>query len=208
MIVEAREISQAIGDPTDWRGRDDPECPLNWPIWKRIYTASIPAFLCINVSFAFSIYTPGVDQVSEQFGVSYTASLLGLFLFLWALGFGAAIAAPRIALKPFEMLFVESIVLFITIYMAFNFTVFYSFFAAFPFVFGSRYGFTPSEQGLAFAAIALGYVIGFAAVVLIDRRTYPALQAKHGVGSAPPEHRLYGVMVGSVFNPAGLLWFG
>ncbi|KAL8386859.1 hypothetical protein RB595_010337 [Gaeumannomyces hyphopodioides] len=363
MTVEARETSQAIGDPTDWRGRDDPECPLNWPMWKRIYTTSIPAFLCINVSFASSIYTPGVDQVSEQFGVSHTASLLGLSLFLWALGLGAAIAAPvseyygrrivylttvpifglfilgsglaqnfttlavcrffagffgsavvsvgggtnadlwppslaglvypfyfvspflgpafapvlggylveakdfrwlewvvlfmvvinylyalpqpetykstilerrrraeqegaksqsrqlklslpsgavvqRIALKPFKMLFVESIVLFMTIYMAFNFAVFYSFFAAFPFVFGGRYGFTPGEQGLTFAAIALGCVIGFAAVVLIDRRTYPALQARHGVGSVPPEHRLYGAMVGSVFSPAGLLWFG
>jgi hypothetical protein len=34
------------------------------------------------------------------------------------------------------MLFVESIVLFMTIYMAFNFAVFYSFFAAFLYIFG------------------------------------------------------------------------
>lgn len=114
----------------------------------------------------------------------------------------------RIALKPFKMLFVESIVLFMTIYMAFNFAVFYSFFAAFPYVFGGKYDFTLGQQGLTFISIALGCVIGFLAVVYIDRRTYPALEAKHGVGAVPPEYRLYGAMVGSALNPASLFWFG
>lgn len=114
----------------------------------------------------------------------------------------------RIVLKPFKMLFVESIVLFMTIYMAFNFAVFYSFFAAFPYVFGGHYGFTPGQQGLTFISIALGCVIGFLAVVYIDRKTYPALEAKYGVGAVPPEYRLYGAMVGCALNPASLFWFG
>jgi hypothetical protein len=117
----------------------------------------------------------------------------------------------RIVLKPFKMLFVESIVLFMTIYMAFNFAVFYSFFAAFPYVFGAgsgKYNFTPGQQGLTFISIALGCVIGFLAVVYIDRRTYPALEAKYGVGAVPPEYRLYGAMVGCALNPASLFWFG
>lgn len=45
-------------------------------------------------SFASSVYTSGADNISEKFGVSYTASLLGLSLFLWALGLGAIVAAP------------------------------------------------------------------------------------------------------------------
>lgn len=45
-------------------------------------------------SFASSVYTSGANDVSEKFGVSHTASLLGLSLFLWALGLGAIIAAP------------------------------------------------------------------------------------------------------------------
>jgi hypothetical protein len=115
----------------------------------------------------------------------------------------------RIVLKPFKMLFVESIVLFMTIYMAFNFAVFYSFFAAFPYIFGAgHYGFTPGQQGLTFLSIALGCVLGFLAVVYIDRRTYPALEAKYGVGAVPPEFRLYGAMVGCALNPASLFWFG
>jgi hypothetical protein len=116
----------------------------------------------------------------------------------------------RIVLKPFKMLFVESIVLFMTIYMAFNFAVFYSFFAAFPYIFGGggKYNFTPGQQGLTFISIALGCVIGFVAVVYIDRRTYPALEARYGVGAVPPEYRLYGAMVGCALNPASLFWFG
>ncbi|KZF20134.1 MFS general substrate transporter [Xylona heveae TC161] len=347
----------------DWRGPDDPDCPYNWPMWKRIYMTSIPAFLCITVSFASSIYTSGAKDIGQRFGVSHTAALLGLSLFLWGLGLGAIVAAPvsehygrrivylttvpifglfilgsglaknfatliacrclggffgsavvsvgggtnadlwppaltglvypfyfvspflgpalgpviggfvsekkdfrwlewvilfmvafsylysipqfetykktilqkrnraekranpsttpqpklkstipsgaviqRIVLKPFKMLFFESIVLFMTIYMAFNFAVFYSFFAAFPYVFGRQYHFNPGQEGLTFIPIALGCVIGFLAVVYIDRRTYPALEAKYG--AVPPEYRLYGAMVGCALNPASLFWFG
>ncbi|WEW59115.1 hypothetical protein PRK78_004584 [Emydomyces testavorans] len=316
----------------DWRGPDDPDCPYNWPVWKRIYMTSIPVFLCVSVSFASSIYTSGARNVAQKFGVSHTESLLGLSLFLWTQGLGAIITAPiseyygrrivylstvpifglfilgaglaqnfptlivcrclggffgsavvsvgggpviggfvsekrdfrwlewvilfliastylysvpqsenykktilqkrnrvgnqvnvspkfkvalpsgavvqRIVLKPFKMLFVESIVLFMTIYMAFNFAVFYSFFAAFPYIFSSQYRFTLSQQGLTFIPIALGCVIGFLAVVYIDRRTYPALEAKYGVGAVPPEYRLYGAIVGCAFNPISLFWFG
>lgn len=114
----------------------------------------------------------------------------------------------RIVFKPFKMLFIESIVLFMTIYMAFNFAVFYSFFAAFPYIFSTKYAFTPSQQGLTFIPIALGCLLGFLSVVYIDRKTYPALQTQHGVGSVPPEYRLYGAMAGCALNPISLFWFG
>lgn len=38
---------------THWRGPDDPDCPYNWPMWKRIYMTSIPALLCVNVLVLF-----------------------------------------------------------------------------------------------------------------------------------------------------------
>lgn len=84
----------------------------------------------------------------------------------------ASAVVLRIVLKPFKMLSIESVVLFMTIYMTFNFAVFYSLFTAFPCVFGGRYGFTPGQQELTFISIALRCVIGFLAVVYIDRRTY------------------------------------
>ncbi|CEJ95272.1 hypothetical protein VHEMI10761 [[Torrubiella] hemipterigena] len=344
----------------DWIGPDDRDCPYNWPLWKRIYMTSVPTFLCINVSFASSVYTSAAEGISAYFRVSETVSLLGLSLFLWGLGLGATIAAPlsehygrrivylttvplfglcilgsglaqnfttlavcrffggffgsavvsvgggtnadiwqpclaglvypfyfvspflgaamgpviggfiseyedfrwnewvilvfvafnllyciqqsetykktilqhrartrglsrrvpantpspchiviqQIVLKPFKLLFTESIVLLMTIYMAFNFAVFYSFFAAFPYVFGGQYGFTTSQQGLTFISIALGCIIGFFAVVYIDRLAYPRLETKYGRDAVPPEYRLYGAMAGSVLNPISLFWFG
>jgi MFS family permease len=78
----------------DWDGPDDPDCPYNWPLRKRIYMTSIPALLCINVSFASSVYTSGAADISSRFNVSHTAALLGLSLLLWGLGLGAIIAAP------------------------------------------------------------------------------------------------------------------
>lgn len=41
--------AQQVSPTDDWTGPDDPDCPYNWPMWKRIYMTSIPAFLCINV---------------------------------------------------------------------------------------------------------------------------------------------------------------
>lgn len=49
-MADVQQESQASdSEPSDWRGPDDPDCPYNWPMWKRIYMTSIPAFLCINV---------------------------------------------------------------------------------------------------------------------------------------------------------------
>jgi hypothetical protein len=122
----------------------------------------------------------------------------------------SAALIQRMLLKPPKMLLTESIVLFMTIYMAFNFAVFYSLFAAFPYIFSQTppYHLPPTQQGLTFLSIALGCVLGFLLVVLIDRRTYPALEAKHGAGAVPPEYRLYGAMVGCALNPLSLFWFG
>ena len=42
----------------DWRGPDDPDCPYNWPMWKRIYMTTIPLFLSVNVSVSPIYPTP------------------------------------------------------------------------------------------------------------------------------------------------------
>lgn len=43
--------------------------------------------------------------------------------------------------RPLHMLFTEPIVALLSLYVAFNFSVLFSFFAAFPYVFDSVYGF-------------------------------------------------------------------
>lgn len=45
----ANNQDESAADVSDWRGPDDPDCPYNWPMWKRIYMTSIPVLLCVNV---------------------------------------------------------------------------------------------------------------------------------------------------------------
>ena len=78
----------------DWTGPNDPENPMNWPLAQRIYHTTIPALFNFIVTFGSSVYSPGVNAVSERFHVSVTVSLLGLSLYVLGLGFGPILAAP------------------------------------------------------------------------------------------------------------------
>ena len=78
----------------DWNGPDDPENPMNWSLWKRIYHTTVPALFGFIVTVGSSIYSPGLSGVMEQFDVSSTVALLGLSLYVLALGFGPVLAAP------------------------------------------------------------------------------------------------------------------
>jgi len=114
--------------------------------------------------------------------------------------------------RPIAMLFREPIVGCFSLYVAFNFSVLFSFFDAFPVVFAGVYGFNLGETGLSFTSIAVGVVVEFFMYFLIDRLTYrKMLFAKRAKGDdtpLAPEHRLYAAMLGSCLIPLGLFWFG
>ncbi|TKA73636.1 hypothetical protein B0A49_05183 [Cryomyces minteri] len=78
----------------DWSGPRDPENPHNWSLLKRSYHTVPPALFGFTVTVASSIYTPAVPEIMKRFGVSQTAALLGLSLYVLGLGFGPALAAP------------------------------------------------------------------------------------------------------------------
>jgi hypothetical protein len=109
------------------------------------------------------------------------------------------------------MLLTEPIVCFFSIYTAFNFSVLFGFFAAFPYVFGGVYHFNLGEGGLSFLGIGIGCVLATSLYVLIDRMTYQkwtyAAQVKGNMTPLDPEHRLYAAMIGSFLLPLGLFWF-
>lgn len=120
-------------------------------------------------------------------------------------------------LRPLRMIFTESIVAFFSIYTAFNFSVLFAFFAAFPVVFSSPYPeiqvyhFNTGESGLVFLAIGLGVVISTLTFILIDLYTYrQKTHKKRASGDfthLPPEARLQPAMLGSVLLPISLFWF-
>ncbi len=114
-------------------------------------------------------------------------------------------------IRPIQMLYSEPIVIAWSLYIGFSFAVVYSFFAAFPYVYGTVYGFQVQESGLTFLSIAVGSIIGSIHVILVDifqwRKHFVAWKKSGQDGKLPPEHRLYGAMVGGFGLPIGLFWF-
>lgn len=114
-------------------------------------------------------------------------------------------------LRPIHMLYTEPIVIAWSVYIAFNFAVLYSFFAAFPFVYSTVYGFNIQQNGLTFISLAVGSILASITVILGDRLWY---QKQHAVrtrkwsnGIVPPEYRLHSAMIGGFGLPVGLFWF-
>ena len=349
----------------DWTGPDDPENPINWPLWQRVYHTTVPGLFAFAVTFASSVYTPGYPEVMTQFHVSSTVALLGLSLYVLGLAFGPVLAAPisethgrRVVylvslplaalftlgagfsksfaalavtrffagffgspvlavgagtnvdiwapihravatgafllapflgpalgpavggfsaqykgwrwtqwdilfvmipcylyalgmketykkiilqdrakrlgiappaktgpsgiaaikflltvtlLRPVSMIFIEPIVFFMSLYTAFNFSVLFGFFAAFPIVFQGVYHFDAGLSGITFLGIGLGCCIAVLTAILVDRIWYRKEHAKSHRegrgGHVAPEHRLYVAMMGSFGLPIGLFWF-
>ncbi|QSZ33083.1 hypothetical protein DSL72_002668 [Monilinia vaccinii-corymbosi] len=113
--------------------------------------------------------------------------------------------------RPIHMLLTEPIVAFLSVYVAFNFAVLFSFFTAFPFVFARVYAFDTEQSGLVFLAIGVGCLLAIVTVLLCDAYLYqPAVKRSHEEGRSglvAPEYRLYPAMLGSVGLPVGLFWF-
>jgi hypothetical protein len=111
-------------------------------------------------------------------------------------------------LRPLHMLATEPIVAFLSIYVSFNFSVLFSFFAAFPYVFQSVYHFSVEGRGLVFLAIGVGCILAVPTVLICDRYLYqPRVRASKAAGSngiVAPEYRLYPAMMGSFGLPIGL----
>ena len=107
--------------------------------------------------------------------------------------------------RPWQLLFLEPIVLLISIYMAIIYGTLYMMFGAFPIVFQQDRGWTAGIGGLAFIGIAIGMLIGVGYAIW-DNKRYMRVEDEHD-GEAPPETRLPPAIVGSIALPIGLFWF-
>lgn len=105
------------------------------------------------------------------------------------------------------MFCVEPVVASFTSYVAINFGMLYSFFAAFPYVFETQYSFNLGQVGLTFLGLGVGVVIGCALIIVLARTVYQRQKAKASDGKVPPEARLYIAMIGSILLPVSLFWF-
>lgn len=107
------------------------------------------------------------------------------------------------------MFFTEIIVGTMAFYISFNFAIYYSLFAAFPYIFITQYGFGLGAQGLTFLGLAVGNIVGFIIIVLLvqvrKRQIVKAMKAGKAVNS-PPEQRLFVALLGTILIPVGLFW--
>ncbi|KAJ5611109.1 hypothetical protein N7510_007828 [Penicillium lagena] len=110
-------------------------------------------------------------------------------------------------LRPFQMLFLEPILLAITLYLALIYGILYLFFEAYPISFGEVRGW--KHQGVAalpFIGIMIGVFLGCALIIYTTKTRFARKLKKHG--RVVPEERLIPMMIASVLLPAGLFWFG
>lgn len=108
-------------------------------------------------------------------------------------------------LRPTKMLFTEPIVAFLSVYVAFNFAVIFTFFASVPYVFRLVYHFDRGDTGLVFLAVGLGCTLAVPTVIILDRIAYQP-KWRRSPGNVAPEHRLWAAMIGAFGIPIGLFW--
>jgi hypothetical protein len=108
--------------------------------------------------------------------------------------------------RPVTMLFSEPIVILFGIYTAFQFSILFGYFAAYPYTFSTVYKFEVWQTGLAFLGIGVGVLSAVVTCILCDKFFY---QKKHveamkaGKTSVAPEHRLYAAMISAICSPIG-----
>ncbi|KAK3614789.1 hypothetical protein LTR22_027663 [Elasticomyces elasticus] len=112
--------------------------------------------------------------------------------------------------RPVSMLFTEPIVLLLSLYNSFTFSVLFTDFAAYPYTLSKVYHFNTWQNGLGFLGILAGFMLATSTAILLDRRVFNRKwdkALKDGKAAAAPEHRLYAAMLGSFGVPIGLFWF-
>lgn len=77
-----------------WNGSDDPDLPLNWSIPRKAFLIfEIMLLTCITY-MGSSIYTPGQQEIQEEFKVGHVTATLNLSLYVLGYGLGPVVFSP------------------------------------------------------------------------------------------------------------------
>lgn len=108
-------------------------------------------------------------------------------------------------LRPIQLLFGESIVFLLSLYMSVLYGLLYMFFVAYPIIYQEGKGYSAGKTGLMFIPIAVGVLCSAALSPMVNKH-YLKVAEKHG-GNPPPEIRLIPMMFSCWFIPIGLFIF-
>ncbi|KAE8452245.1 hypothetical protein EG329_000944 [Mollisiaceae sp. DMI_Dod_QoI] len=109
-------------------------------------------------------------------------------------------------IKPIEIMVKDPAVAFTNIYTSLTYGIYYSFFEAFPLVYGPIYGFNLGETGLCFITIGIACLIGVSSFLIYQFKYLIPDIKKNGLRA--PEHRLVPALLGVILLPAGYFMFG
>lgn len=70
------------------------DLPFAWPSWKKWWVLTVIFLVQTSMNFNTSLYSNGLDGISEEFGVSLQVARLGATLFLILYAFGCELWAP------------------------------------------------------------------------------------------------------------------
>ena len=87
-------VKTSVDVLVDFDGPEDPYRPLNWPFRKKVITTVLYGFTTMGSTWASSVYSPAIQQISKEFHVGTEVSLLGLSVLLCGFGLGPLIWAP------------------------------------------------------------------------------------------------------------------
>ncbi|OJJ83248.1 MFS transporter [Aspergillus glaucus CBS 516.65] len=107
--------------------------------------------------------------------------------------------------RPFQLLFLEPIVLFIAIYMSVLYGLLYMFFVAYPIVYQEGKGWSAGSTGLMFIPLAIGVVMSAMCAPFVNKH-YLHVSAQYN-GKPPAEKRLIPMMLSCWLIPIGLFIF-
>lgn len=109
--------------------------------------------------------------------------------------------------RPVILLFRSSICFMLSLYMAFQYGIYYLMFTTFTDFFSKTYGFNAGIGGLAYIGLGVGFFMSTAFCARFADQNYNHLAEKNG-GIGKPEMRVPALFIGSLFIPVGLFWYG
>lgn len=77
-----------------WKGKDDPENPMNWTRAKKWRATILLAMMTFCVTFASSVFSTATTQTAAQYGVSMEVMTLATSLFVLGFAFGPIVFGP------------------------------------------------------------------------------------------------------------------
>lgn len=78
----------------EFDGAEDPYRPMNWPFRKKLVTTLLYGLTTMGSTWASSVYSPAVEQISEEYGVANEVGILGVSFLLLGFGIGPLLWAP------------------------------------------------------------------------------------------------------------------